>query len=223
MAETDSPARPYTHEMVIIHRIFRRESQLLPRLVRAVPEGELTRADEVAGLVEEYLGGLHNHHSTEDEMIWPLLLARVDLEADLVRRMAAQHDEIDQGLGAIRDLLPQWRRTAQVGPRDRLAELLDESRTALLRHLDDEERQVLDLIAEHLTVAEWDAVGQRGMAEVEPSKRLLALGAILEDATPAERRYFLGKVPVVARLLWALVGKRQYARRADRVRSMLGD
>lgn len=155
-------------------------------------------------------------------MTWPLL-ARVELEADLVRRMAAQHDEIDQGLSAIRDLLPQWRRTAQTGPRDSLAELLDESRTALLRHLDDEERHVLDLIAEHLTRGR---VGRgrttrhgRGRTQQAP----VGAGRDPGGRDAAERHYFLGKVPVVARLLWALVGKRQYARRAGRVRSMLGD
>ncbi|MCA2227769.1 hypothetical protein [Nonomuraea aurantiaca] len=31
--------RPYTHEMVIVHRVFRREAALMPRLVHAVPTG----------------------------------------------------------------------------------------------------------------------------------------------------------------------------------------
>lgn len=45
------------------------------------------------------------------------------------------------------------------------------------------------------------------------------MGAILEEATPEERRFFLGKVPAIARLLWKTVGRRQYAKR---VRSLRG-
>jgi hypothetical protein len=36
--------RPYTHEMVLVHRVFRRESSLLPRLVRTVRAGDTARA-----------------------------------------------------------------------------------------------------------------------------------------------------------------------------------
>ena len=30
--------RPDTHEMIVVHRVFRRESDLMPTLIRAVPE-----------------------------------------------------------------------------------------------------------------------------------------------------------------------------------------
>jgi hypothetical protein len=46
---------------------------------------------------------------------------------------------------------------------------------------------------------------------------LLALGAVPEDATPAERAAFLGKVPLVGRLLWR-IGQRQYRRQLAELR-----
>lgn len=214
--------RPYTHEMVIIHRVFRRESRLLPRLVRAVPSGDTGRAATLAGYVQEYLGGLHHHHGLEDELVRPLLRERAEGHESLVARMETQHQDIDRGLAAVADALATWREDAGKDAGEALAAALDEHRTTLLEHLDHEEEFVLPLIAEHLTVAEWDLVGARGLETIPKNKVLLALGAILEDATPQERAFFLSRVPVVGRLAWKYVGQRQYARRCRELRGTPG-
>ncbi|MDR6979108.1 iron-sulfur cluster repair protein YtfE (RIC family) [Streptomyces sp. 3330] len=208
--ELPTAYRPYTHEMVVVHRVFRRESALLPRLVRAVPDGGTTRATRVAEHLREYLEGLHSHHSLEDELIWPLLRERAQ-DAALVVRMEEQHERIDRSLEAVTQWIPAWEPAADPIAGEELALALDEHRTALLEHLDDEERLVLPLIAEHLTVAEWDLVGRRGLERVPKDKLLFALGALLEDATPPERASFLGRAPLIGRLLWKAVGRRQYA------------
>jgi Hemerythrin HHE cation binding domain len=204
--------------MVVVHRVFRRESALLPQLVRGVPDGDTTRAATVAGALRAYLVGLHGHHTTEDELIWPLLRDRATERDDLVARMAAQHDSIDETLSAVAELIPQWTDQAGRDVGERLASALDAHREALLTHLTDEEDLILPLVAEHLTVAEWELVGRRGLETVQKNMVFIALGAVLEDATPAEKAYFLGRVPAVGRLLWHLVGRRQYARHSRRVR-----
>lgn len=103
-------------------------------------------------------------------------------------------------------------------PRAALVERLQDHRRVLLEHLCDEETQVLPLVADHLTVEEWDEVGRRGLETIPRSKVLLALGAILEEATLEEQRYFLGKVPAPGRVLWRLVGRRQYRRHVAELR-----
>lgn len=218
--ELSTAARPHTHEMIVVHRIFRRESALLPRLVRAVPDGGTPRATKVAQHLRDYLEGLHSHHSLEDELVWPLLRERAP-DDRLVVRMEEQHQRIDQSLVAVTDWIPVWERAADHIAGEELALALDEHRTALLEHLDDEERLVLPLIAEHLTVAEWDLVGRRGLERIPKDKLLLALGAILEEATPAERAYFLGRTPLIGRLLWRAVGRRQYATACRALRAPL--
>ncbi|MFD7136365.1 hemerythrin domain-containing protein [Streptomyces sp. NPDC059894] len=212
--------RPYTHEMVVVHRVFRRESALLPRLVRAVPDGGTARAAEVAAYLDEYLTGLHHHHTVEDELIWPLLRARA-ADDGLIVRMEEQHERIDHSLAAVTEWVPAWGRTADCVAGEELALALDEHRRVLLDHLDDEERLVLPLVAEHLSVAEWDAVGRRGLETVPRNKLMLALGALLEEATPQERAYFLGRAPLAGRLLWRAVGRRQYAAACRAVRGPL--
>ncbi|WP_228563721.1 hemerythrin domain-containing protein [Catenulispora rubra] len=215
-------ARPYADEMLIIHKVFRREVDLLPQIIRTVPDGDTARAAYVADAVQNYVGGLHSHHSLEDQLVWPLLHERAETDDAVVTRMESQHKLIDGTLEVVVELLPDWRKDADPGVGLKIAEVLEEHRAVLVEHLDDEEAYVVPLIAEHLTVEEWDAVGERGLAETPKNRLLLVLGAILEDATPAERKHFLGKVPAVGRLMWAVVGRRQYARECRKLRGSLG-
>lgn len=221
---TDNPPtteRPYTHEMVVVHRVFRRESALLPRMVRAVPDGHIVRVGPVAAHLREYVEGLHHHHALEDELVWPLLRARAAQDDSLVARMEEQHLRIDGTLTAVDAWLPVWEQAADSIAREELAMALDAHRTALVEHLDDEERLILPVVAEHLTVAEWDLVGTRGLERIPKDKLFIALGALLEEATPKEQAYFLGKAPLIGRLLWKVVGKRQYTAACRAVRGPL--
>ena len=86
-----------TSDMVIVHRMFRRECALLPQLVAAVAGGDLARARTVAGHAREVLDMLHHHHVGEDELLWPRLSARTRFHNDLLARMDSQH----QGLAVL--------------------------------------------------------------------------------------------------------------------------
>jgi hemerythrin-like domain-containing protein len=218
MSTTTATARPWVQEMVIVHRVFRRESRYLHDLIGAVRPGDTARATLLAGLARDYVEGLHNHHTSEDELLWPKLLARVDLDAELVLRMEQQHQVVDRGLQDVERLLAAWERTPAEPERDALVGALARHRRDLLEHLDEEERSVLPLIEEHLTVPEWSALGEHAMAKTPKDKLLFTLGALLEEATPAERARFLGHLPLPARVLYWTVGKRGYAKRMNAVR-----
>jgi hemerythrin-like domain-containing protein len=213
--------RPDTHEMYVVHRVFRRETALLPRLVRNVRAGDTERAGYVAAHYRDYALGLHHHHTAEDLLIWPLLLARVDLEAELVLRMEKQHEVVAAGLEAVAALLPEWERTASPVAGEAIAVALEQHGAALVEHLTDEENHLLSLIEEHLTVAEWEKLNERFAAETPKNKLLFFLGALLEEATPEEAADLMRSLPAPAKLLWRLVGKRQYARRTRRLRGPL--
>jgi hemerythrin-like domain-containing protein len=214
--------RPNTHDMYVVHRVFRRESALLPRLVRDVRPGDADRARVVAAHFRDYALGLHHHHTAEDELIWPLLLARVDLEAELVLRMEMQHSRVAYGLAEVEKLLPAWEQAPDPATGAAIAVALDEHRDALVEHLTDEEDHLLVLIEEHLTAAEYERLNQHFQEHTPKDKLLFFLGALLEEATPEETAEMLGTLPGPARLLWRTVGKRQYASRTRRLRGALG-
>src|SRR3954470_5878126 len=80
MAPSTAPAAPDTSDMVVVHRVFRREIHLLPVQVEAVPDGEGPRFDLVAAHAAELFSGLHHHHTAEDELLWPRLRERAPLD-----------------------------------------------------------------------------------------------------------------------------------------------
>ncbi|SDT81248.1 hemerythrin domain-containing protein [Actinoplanes derwentensis] len=209
---------PYTREMVMIHRVFRREAAQLLRFVSAAEAGDVARARRLARWVREYIGGLHHHHACEDELIWPLLHQRARLHSELVDRMEMQHQALDATLAEVERRLSRWEEAADEDDRTALADAVADHQEVLLEHLYDEEDLVMPMVEEHLTEAEWERVGRAGLENLPKEKVFLALGAILEDATDDERAFFLAKVPPAGRLLWKLVGQRQYRRQMSALR-----
>ncbi|MCF3185385.1 hemerythrin domain-containing protein, partial [Streptomyces polychromogenes] len=97
------------------------------------------------------------------------------------------------------------------------AEALRRHHRQLCAHLDEEEREVMPLVALHVGEEDGKAV-ERGLAETPRDRLMIALGAILEDCQPEEHREFLARLPVPARVLWKLLGQRQYRRETRRIR-----
>ncbi|GAA0958850.1 DUF4267 domain-containing protein [Actinocorallia libanotica] len=216
--DTVRTARPFTHSMVVIHRGIRRESRLLAEMIGATRPGDRRRARALTAHLSDYLMALHNHHHGEDELIWPLLLSRVDLDADVVLRMEAQHEKVAATIERIRGLIGPWTRTADAAGRDALAAALTEHRAVLVEHLDDEEANLLPLAERHLTEDEWNAQGEHFALHTPKTKILTLLGVVLEDATPQERTEFLAGLPAPARAIWRLYGQRHHAARMRRLR-----
>ena len=222
MTSTDSRERPHsTKEMLAVHRVFRRESALMPRLVQAVPDGNTQQAALIAQAFRDYQLGLHIHHTGEDTLVWPLLLARVDLDAEMVLRMEPEHQLLARSMEAVDRALPAWEAAPSAAAAGPVLTALSTHRDVLCEHLTDEETNILPLIEEHLTVAEWAKLGEHFAQTTPPNKRLFFLGALLEEADPEESAMMLGTLPPPARLAWRLIGRRQYTRRVNRIRADL--
>ncbi|MFJ3171952.1 hemerythrin domain-containing protein [Streptomyces roseus] len=217
--DTSKPTvHPYTREMAMIHQVFRRESRLLAELVEEVRPGDTGRARVLSEHWRLYSIGLHAHHTGEDEMLWPVLLPHLDLDAEQVLAMEAQHRALDDGIREVRRLMDRWQARALAEDRDELTDALRRHHRQLCAHLDEEEREVMPLVALHVNEKQWHAVGERGLAETPRNRLMIALGAILEDSSPEERQEFMARLPVPARVLWRLLGQRQYRRETDRIR-----
>lgn len=211
--------RPDVQEMVVVHRMFRREYRLAPVLVRTVEAGDRARAAVVAAHLRELTVMLHHHHQGEDDLVWPRLHARTPVSAELVHRMEGQHAEVGGLLAQVDELLPSWAAEPDLARREALAQTLDALAPALEAHLDEEEREVLPLVEQHLTSAEWDELGARAVAAIPKARLLVLLGYILEEASPSERRTMLGVLPPPVRLIYKTLGQRKHARERDRIRA----
>jgi iron-sulfur cluster repair protein YtfE (RIC family) len=212
MTDTTNPVLTDVHDMLVAHRAFRREFTLAPRIVRDVAPGDTARAALVADHTTLILDGLHLHHSSEDELLWPKLLDRCPPDAALVQRMEAQHERVELHTERLRTALQRWRVEARPAVTEEVASTLDALRDALLEHLGEEEREILPLAARHVTQAEWDQLGQHGLGRMKKAELPLMFGMVLEEATPEETAELLSLVPAPVRLLTRFVFLPRYRR-----------
>lgn len=204
--------------MPIIHRIFRRQFAEVRTLLQEVPAHDATRVAAIADHLGFLLDGLHMHHTTEDDRIWPKLLNRTGLDAPLVERMEEQHRQIGVSVTEVRAGMSAWRSDPSPATTAALGDVIGEFLVVLEGHLDEEEQVVVPLIDRHLSEAEWQEVGERGFEKFTPAQRWIAMGQMVEVATPEEAAMMFGTLPRPVKVLWHLIGKRKYGRYITPVR-----
>jgi iron-sulfur cluster repair protein YtfE (RIC family) len=197
-------------EMALVHRLIRRAFERGRDYVLA--PGAADRADAVGRYIGFSLDGLHAHHSTEDDLIWPALQQRAAPSATMILRMEDQHAGLHDAVLATRSALATWIATPSAAGAQAVAAAIDTLLERLAAHLDDEERDIVPLIAAHINQEEWDEVGQLAFSKFSPEDRFYAMGELLESATPEEAARMMAGVPLPVRILWRLVGHRRYDR-----------
>ncbi len=180
-------------DMVVVHRVFRREFQNMPGLISAVPARDTARARIVGNHVKFMVAALHHHHAAEDDVVWPRLRSRASGHEVDVRRMLDEHAEIASAVDRVD------------------------------RHLDDEERNAVPLIEEHLTQQEWAAAVKQAASFISPRNLRLGIvlgGLVLDAASDDERRIILSGAPLPQRLVVQLFGARTLAAYRRRLQGM---
>ncbi len=204
-----------TSVMPTIHTFFRREIRLAGGVIRRVADGDVRRATVVAEHLDLVARALHEHHTAEDELLWPKLLERVPEElAPIVRLMESQHGQVDALLTEVGELRPRWAATADPADRDRLADLFDQLYVHLAEHLDAEEERLLPIAARAVTQAEWEEMGERARENGRRSEMALVLGMIQYEGDPAVVAKMLAEAPPPVRWIVPRLSRRAFRRHA---------
>jgi len=219
MSAETAADRPIIQQMVVIHRVFRREFGLLPGLIRRVAPGDVGRASVVAEHADSMLEFVHVHHSGEDQFLWPLLLERVAVESNLIHRMEAQHEDVARLVDRARSLLPAWASDPTPERSAELAATFDDMAGALAEHLGDEEAEILPLAETHMTVAEWNRLGEHARASLPPTAGMSSLAAILEEADDDERAMFTKDLPPPVLTMFVTEAEPAYREQMRRIRA----
>lgn len=199
-------------DLVLVHKVFRRELRLLPALVGGVPAGRGDRAALLAGHYRDLATALRHHHHAEQHLLLGRLAERAPLEPAVRSCMQERHRRHEELLDELDGMLDLWTAAADPDVRDLLVDILSELADTVIDHLDLVERRVLPEVDRSFTGREWLALGLRAASWIPLNRMAWMLGAMLEDATDAERRNLMGKVPGPARLLYRMVGQEQYVR-----------
>jgi len=202
--------------MLIIHNMFRREFALMPGLVGAVVAGDHDRAQIIGDHVQAVIALLHDHHTHEDEDIWPLLLDRCTRAARLVGLMQGQHQQVATLLHEVDDALSIWRDAVTVESREALADVLGRLIPALKEHLSAEEDRVVPLMAQYITIAEWHPTMGSELA-ADPAQSPLTIGLLMYEGDPDSIDHFIAARPADARPVIRQLAAKTFADHSQRV------
>jgi iron-sulfur cluster repair protein YtfE (RIC family) len=209
MSDPGAAPRPDTTDMYAVHGVFRDTLGAAPILVGGVAPGDAERAALIANYYENILSFLHSHHDGEEHLVFPLLRERCEGAGALLDEMAEQHHEALELLGQAQAALAAWPggdAAAQKATQERLDELCSH----LNEHLAEEERKVLPLAAEHLSMQEWGALPGHGMANFHGDKIWLILGLIRERMTDGQRAAMMANMPPPALEMWTGFGQQAF-------------
>jgi hemerythrin-like domain-containing protein len=213
MTHTDSPAD--TRMMGIVHSALRRDLVRI-RLVLDSP-GEVTDTRRVA-LAEHVLwlmGFLHQHHQGEDEGLYPQVLRKNPGAVELLETMHVDHSRIEPALTAL-DAAARDIRDDRPGSQRELQVCLDDMAAVLVPHLAREEQEMMPVVSDTLTDAEWRAWDQEFNIKPKAMRDLADEAHWVIDGLDDEGRRFVEHlVPPVPRfIVLRLLGGRYRRRRA---------
>jgi len=191
------------HGLLYIHAAMRRDTVRLAR--RAAMRPTKSEVASMARWFARFRHQLEEHHHLEDEMFFPMLLARdgslatgfAELEGDH-RAMASLLSRVSTGLTA--------------GGGAELVEASAELAALIDRHLAAEEALVVPATARLLSLDE-QRVFEEGLRKRSSLAEIgFALPWILSVVSPDERAAMLGELPLLLRWLYRGVWRQGYAR-----------
>ncbi|MFG2042448.1 hemerythrin domain-containing protein [Dactylosporangium sp. NPDC048998] len=203
--------------MFVMHWAFRRDLDRFAAAAIHTPVEDQAAWRALARRWSLFRHVLHDHHTGEDEGLWPALRSSADAAgAAVLDAMAAEHHDIDPLLASVAEGMDRMAATPDPDARAALEVRVVAARERLGRHLAHEERDALALIQRHLPPAEWERISKVYFERAKTPREVAALVAwVLHDLPePAAARLLGGAAPV--RVLWRLVLRRPFARRERR-------
>lgn len=210
--DKSAPTQCLTSDMVLVHKVFRRELRLLAVLIPEVGLGDAHRAGMLAAHYNELATALRHHRQAEQDLLLRKLRDRAPLEPAIEQLLTRRHRDHAELMSELDALIPMWVESADADLRGVVADILTELAAAVADHLDVVEESVLPAVDRNFSPGEWLALGLRAASWIPLNRMAWMLGAMLEDASPTERKNLMSRVPAPARLLYRMVGQEQYAR-----------
>jgi steroid delta-isomerase-like uncharacterized protein len=195
-----------TRDMACVHNVFRRALTDAPGQLACVTDGGTQTAEQLGTYLGEVLWLLHAHHSSEDELMYPLLVERVPESKDLFARMDAQHVAVAASVEYARQAAEAL---AKSGSTDDAQALADACRSVLdeaAGHLSEEEAEVVPIASRSMTSAEWGALPGHVLSQYPGTRLWLLLGLIFEEMPDDLRDHTLAHVPPPVSEMWFAFG-----------------
>jgi hypothetical protein len=199
--------------MGIVHSALRRDlTRTSTALGGELPIGDPQRTALTAHLVW-MMDFLHRHHEGEDAGLWPLVRALNPSAGDLLDQMERDHALIAPGMETVITATRRYAAGGSAEARDGLVEALASLRAVLDPHLLREEQEMMPVVSETLTHAQWESFNQEHFIKPKSKSELGREGHWLIDGIdPAGYAVVVGNVPPIPRFILLHAFARPYAR-----------
>ena len=212
------PASRAVASELVLHRLVRRELRLLAELSAWAPAGDADRTRALTRHADLLGRLLLHHHAVEREQLWPALVRAAPSDLPRVQRWTTGVAGLDDRLRGLSTAARQWAVAASDRARNTFALACLDLADAVDAQTAEEERDLLPLLAAHLSPAAWAEVTRAARCPLSRRERSLVLGLALEDASAADRARLLAGLPASTRLAWRLAGRRRHRAAVVRLR-----
>lgn len=206
-----TPRRPGEPEVdhaavLLIHRAMLTDAARFTMLLTDLARTREPIGSRRAAAIRDYLvvfgAELHEHHSREDDIAWPVIAASAGAAVDL-----APLTEDHTVLAPLIDTMVTTAKAFAADPAAHVQPLAISLRALsdlLHEHIPEEERDVLPVISRYVSVRDWEVAEQQMRAGMSFRHLAWALPWMEGVATPQELASVLAKGGRVFRLLLAL-------------------
>ncbi|GGL90669.1 hemerythrin domain-containing protein [Nakamurella endophytica] len=226
-----TPRRPGEPEadlmgFTLIHRALRSGTRLLAVAVTSVADGapcDDARRAAIGTFADHVLTELHQHHTKEDDVLWPVIAVSAGPHVDL-DPLTDDHAELHQLLEQATSALAGFRaapaadlRTAAAALGRILTTVADE----LDEHIEDEEATVFPVIRTYVSHADFAHCERKFRKDAKLGHLIFTLPWVVEQCTEQELAALRSDVPLPLRLLLRAV-QPSWRRRRDLVAGTAG-
>jgi hemerythrin-like domain-containing protein len=193
------PISEHSRVLIAMHKAMRADSRRLITAVDALPASDTQQAEALGRAFAAIVGLIHDHHWTEDDVMYPFLLQRVPTFESDALKLENDHVELDAAMARIsaRFRLLAHQLSARLW-QDTRGHLLEEAATfdrVLVDHLDREEAVVVPPFESLLSEADQHTL-QKEEAKLSTYRHMrLAVPWVLANATPEEEASLRATAP----------------------------
>jgi hemerythrin-like domain-containing protein len=211
-----------TRDMICVHDVFRRSFGEASGQIASVRDGDIERAEFVAGYLSEVLWFLHAHHEGEDALLYPLLVERAPESDALFSRMESQHLDVATNVQEAESAAESFGRSASADDGAALALACRSLLEEMAVHLDEEEAEVLPIASRTITPEEWGALPGHVLSQYKGTRIWLLLGLVFEAMPDDLCAHVIDNVPPPVSEMWRSFGSAAFDNEIGSIRAAAG-
>ncbi|MFG2041632.1 hemerythrin domain-containing protein [Dactylosporangium sp. NPDC048998] len=205
-----------TRMMAVVHRALTRDLQRVGDAVTAKPYPQGRRRQALGEHVAWLMRFLHEHHTGEDEGLWPMVRDRNPDAGPLLESLEADHRAIAPAAERLAAAGQAYSGSTGDVERVEVHDALQALTSVLVPHLEREVAEAMPVVSASITHADWHAWDQERNVKGKPLSELGFVGHwLLDGIDPEGYQLVVGEVPAVPRFILLRFFAGPYRRRAD--------